>query len=489
MSETLLKITNKQISIAAVSLLFISIIAAILANDVLFCLAPIAFLLGYQLLIDFRPIFFLLLLVTPLSIEFTFSGGFGTDLPTEPLEILLSLTFIFYLLLRKENRDKEFTNHPITILLAIHFLWICVATIYSQNIAISFKYLLAKSWYILTFYFLASYVFKSPKQFLTAVWCLFIPALLIVIYTLNNHYRYNFAFSEVNKTMFPYFRNHVNYAVFLALLFPYLVYAQTQYTKYSSQKMLLRFGIIIFLLGIYFSYTRSSWLSITAAAGCFFLIRKNWMRQITILAVAAVIFFVVYMLHDNRYLKYAPDYKKTIYHSNFDDHMESTLTLEDVSSAERIYRWMAATQMIADKPVVGFGPAQFYDNYKEYTINKFETYISNNEEHSTVHNYFLQITVEQGFVGIVIWITFLVTIIFYGQIIYNRAIDAHDKNLVLAVLLSFITILVNITLSDLIEADKIGTLFFMNCSLLVSMDLYVRRKSASKKMPPDLSGK
>lgn len=476
MPENSIQRFDKNILFAAGTLLLLSIFGAILTNEILLCLAPLAFLLTFQLLIDFRPVFFLLLLVTPVSLEFAVSDSYSTDLPTEPLEILLMFTFIFYVLLKKEYISTAFINHPVTIILCIHFLWMCVATIFSQDVFVSFKYMLAKTWYIAVFYFLAAHVIKNPQQFRTAFWCLFLPTLFAVFYTLNNHYRYNFAFSEVNKTMFPYFRNHVNYAVFLALFLPFLFYAQTWYQKYTWQKMFIRLGIIFVLLGIYFSYTRSSWLSVLAAAVCFVLLKRNLLRQFAVLAVAGAILFVIFMLYDNNYLNYAPDFKKTIYHSNFEDHMESTISLEDVSSAERIYRWIAATHMIADKPVAGFGPAQFYENYKEYTVNKFLTYISTNDERSTVHNYFLQVTVEQGFVGLTIWIVLLLAVIFYGQIAYNRSTDKENKHFIMALVLSVISIIINITLSDLIEADKIGTMFFFNIAMLVNMHLATKQK-------------
>ncbi|MBC8173048.1 MAG: O-antigen ligase family protein [Chitinophagales bacterium] len=467
---------DKNIIFTASAILLASVVCAILANEILFCLIPIAFLVTFQLLINFRPLFYILLITTPAALEYSFAGGFSTDLPTEPLQIILMFTFLFYVILRKERIDKNFLQHPVTILLAIHFLWICITTIFSTDILVSLKYVLAKAWYIVTFYFITSFIIKSVKEFKTAFWCLLIPTFILVIYTLYNHYLYAWSFSDVNKTMFPWFRNHVNYAVFLALMFPFLILAITWYKKYSWQKIFLKLSVVIFLFAIYFSYTRSSWLSLIAAGFCFVLMKINWLRGGVSIAIICAIGFVIYMLHDNTYLDYAPDFKKTIYHSNFEDHMASTATLEDVSSAERIYRWIAATKMIEDKPVTGFGPAQFYDNYKEYTVNKFLTYISKNEEKSTVHNYYLQITVEQGFTGLAIWIILLITVLFYGQNIYNRAIDKEDKYFVMAITLSFITILVNISLSDLIEANKIGTLFFMNMALIVNMDLYIRKK-------------
>ena len=45
----------------------------------------------------------------------------------------------------------------------------------------------------------------------------------------------------------------------------------------------------------------------------------------------------------------------------------------------------------------------------------------------------------------------------------------------MATLLAFITILINIALSDLIEADKIGTMFFLFAAMIVVADLKERK--------------
>lgn len=460
---------------AATALAIASIFAGLLTDQILFYLVPIAFLFAYQLILNFKINYFLLLIATPASIEYYAPSGFSTTLPTEPIMIVLMLTFIFFIFLRRDLMDSGFINHPLTIILFIHFFWILTTTIYSRDMVVSLKYLASKTWYITTFYFITSLVVRDLKSFKTAFWCLFTPTLLLVIYTLNNHMHYQFRFSEVNKTMVPFFRNHVNYAVFIALMVPLLFVARKWYEKYSWQRMVISLGVVLFIVAIYFSYTRSSWLSIGGAAVAYILLRYNKLLYGVAFTIFAVIVFAFYMLHNDNYLNYAPDYQKTIYHTDFTEHMESTITLEDVSSAERIYRWVAAIHMIADRPFIGFGPGSFYFNYKEYTINKFETYISGNEEHSTVHNYYLEVTSEQGFPGLIIWVTLLVYILYLGQKLYNRFTDKHYKNLAAAATLSIITIIINIALSDLIEADKIGTSFFMMMAILVNLDLYLRR--------------
>ena len=460
----------------AIALFIVTVFAGILTEEPLFFAAPVAFLIAYQLVINYKVIFYILLIVTPPAVEYYSDSGFSTTLPTEPLMIILMFTFIFIVSMKKEIVSRKFLLHPVTIILYIHYLWILITMIYSTDVVISLKFLLAKTWYVVTFYFLAGLIIKNVNDFKKVFWCLFVPTLVLVISTLLRHWNYQFRFSEVNKTMVPWFRNHVNYAVFLALLLPFIFIASKWYEKYSWQRMLLNFSKVVFLLAIYFSYTRSSWLSVGAAFIALFIIRHNKLIPAIAIASTGVIIFVISLIHNNRYLDYAPEFSKTIYHSDFSEHMAATTTLQDVSSAERIYRWVAAIHMIKDKPVMGFGPGEFYDNYRHYTVNKFITYISRNDEHSTVHNYYLMVTVEQGFIGLAIWITFIFTILVYGQKLYLRAKEKQDKNFIMALTLSIITILVNISLSDLIEADKIGTSFFLFIALLVNMDIYLKNK-------------
>ena len=49
----------------------------------------------------------------------------------------------------------------------------------------------------------------------------------------------------------------------------------------------------------------------------------------------------------------------------------------------------------------------------------------------------------------------------------------------MAITLSIITIIINISLSDLIEADKIGTCFFMFMAILINLDVHYKRNQAA----------
>jgi O-antigen ligase len=438
-------------------------------------LIPAGILFLYLSIINFKLIYFLLLAMIPLSIEVALPGGFATDFPTEPLIVGLMFLFLGFVAANPQTFDKKFLQHPVTFLLIIHYCWILVSATYSADTIVSLKFLLAKTWYIITFVFLTAALITDVNVFKKVFWCIFIPLFGTVLYTLIRHSAYDFSFQSVNEQMQPFFRNHVNYACTLAQVIPFVILAITWYRKGSKTRIFLICTLIILAVAIYFAYTRSAWLSLLVAAIMFFVIKKGWMAGVLTIGVTAVVGFFLYMSVNNHYLAHEPDYEHTIYHPELEDHLISTFEGEDVSSAERIYRWVAGVRMWSSRPITGYGPGNFNNFYKTFTVTGFETYVSDNPERSSIHNYFLLVLTEQGIIGLIIFIVLTILIFIKGQQIYNKTQQIEEKRYVMAVLLCLVIIYVNTFLSDLIETDKIGSFYFICIALLVNQDLRNRR--------------
>jgi O-antigen ligase len=101
--------------------------------------------------------------------------------------------------------------------------------------------------------------------------------------------------------------------------------------------------------------------------------------------------------------------------------------------------------------------------------------VSDNPEHSTVHNYFLLLAVEQGIPGLLLFLLLVATMLYYAQVLYHRAGDPFNKSIAIASGSALVMILTVNFLSDLIETDKIGSLFFLCLALLVGADINERR--------------
>ena len=198
-------------------------------------------------------------------------------------------------------------------------------------------------------------------------------------------------------------------------------------------------------------------------------------------SVAFIFMLTSFLAYENNYLNFAPDYTKVLLHDEIGDHMEATYRLHDLSSVERVYRWIAAARMSSEEPLTGYGPGNFYHFYKNHVSTAFNTWVSDNPEKSGVHNYFLMTLVEQGYIGLLILMVLLIVILWRGQKIYRECQDKDDRNLVMALLLSSIAIYELNFLSDLIEVDKVGAFFFINAAVLVNIGLKTKTKAKGKR--------
>jgi O-antigen ligase len=184
--------------------------------------------------------------------------------------------------------------------------------------------------------------------------------------------------------------------------------------------------------------------------------------------IAAAVFS--WLADENRYLRYAHNYEQTIFHTDFSEHIAATIAGKDVSTAERFYRWIGGVRMAAEKPLTGFGPNTFYGHYQSYTVTGFRTWVSDNPEHSTVHNYFLLLAAEQGIPGLIIFTFLLLAMLLYAEKIYHHQSSDFYRTIALCTGIVLVMITTVNLLSDLVETDKIGSLFFLALGVLILME-------------------
>jgi O-antigen ligase len=407
----------------------------------------------------------------PVSIAIELPNGFSTDFPCEPIMGGLMLIFFVNLLFKKDYVKKEFLMHPIIFFLFLQLAWAVVSTCCSTVVYYSFKYCLAKTWYVAVGVFLTAMLIKTMRDKRQLFWWMYLPLTATILIILLRHAMNQFSFDSINDVVEPFYINHVMYAIMVTIFFPFLWFATSWYKKGTFNRQLLLLSRPLYLVAIWFSFTRSAWAAILGCALCYFIIQLKLLQWVFSAFMAGVLIIIIYLSIGDRYLAYAPNYNTTIYHNTLGAHLVATYEMEDLSNAERIYRWVAGLRMWQDRPVVGFGPSTFYSNYKAYTVSSFMTYVSDNPEQSTVHNYFLLMLDEQGVPGLLIFIALSFVLFQQGQRIYHETKDKDEKNWVMATILCLIAIFITTFLSDIIETLKAGPLFFMSMAFLVNQDI------------------
>ena len=446
-------------------------------------LLPALPLIGYQTVRNFRPLFFLLLACIPLTTEIALPGGLAIDLPAEPLMVGLMLVFLIYLLRHWPAYPGYGFRHPITILLLLHLGWIYLTTATSELLLVSVKFSLAKTWYIVVCYFLALHLLRRPADIRRMVWWVGLPLLLTVAIVLVRHAALGFSFADQYRTLSPFYRNHVNYAALLALFFPWVVAAHAWYRDKWLLRWLIRGALLLLLVAIYFSFTRAAYLALLVALGVYVLIRWRLLRAGIVVALIAGGVSIVWVLDDNRYLDYAPNYERTISHDEFGNLVEATYNMEDISTMERLYRWVAGGNMFPERPWLGWGPGNFVNFYEGYTIDNFRTYVSDNPERSGVHSYFLMTLIEQGVLGLLLFLALVVYAFLHGERLYHRTADPARRRIIATALASLTVIVAFLLINDMIETMKMGTFFFINLAILVNMGAYPGPSESGKTYP------
>jgi O-antigen ligase len=453
------------------AVVLISLIAALLAESFLPLLAPLFLVFALFSIGHLDKVFLLLFLLIPLSTEYMITDGLGTDMPGEPLMWFLFTVYLLLFAHSPKVRSSSVFTHPISWLIFVHLGWIFFTVIFSENHLISVKFFLAKLWYVGVFFFFAYWMIRDRNTLHNVIKVVFASLLFTAVFIFIRHgIEGGFTFASINSVVDPFYRNKVNYSAIIAVLLPLFWYLRTTLRPGSRFKIFLTVAMVFLLIALYFGYTRASMIALLAAFFTPFLLRKKLIKPILVAGVLAAGGLTYYMFSGERYLEYAPDYERTISHHQFDNLLEATYQFEDISTMERFYRWIAGYYMVVEKPVTGFGPNTFYENYKPYTVRSYETYVSDNPEKSGIHNYYLMLMIEQGLVGFLIFFALITVFLLRAEAIYFRLKDPHKRNLLVAITASVIVVLLLQLMNDLIEVDKVGTFFWLWLALLVKLE-------------------
>ena len=444
---------------------------------------PLFFVGGLVVLTDYRLLYYLLLVSLPFSMEISLPGGFSLYFPTEPLMLVLAACGLGTWLQGGFSGGSLPARHSLWLLLFLWVGWAVFTTLFSVDYLKSVKYLVAQVLYLAVFFGLTYAILARPAD-IRKVWQWYLLALAAVrVWVLGRHLLLGFAFAAVNRAVSPFFLNHVVYAVVCGLSLPFALYLAWFHRR---RRAVVIWGGVALLaaVAVFFSYTRATWLALPAAGLYALILKRGWLRPLLLVVFLAVATGFLYLQQHNRYLAYAPDYEKTIFHKgNLGKHLAATYKLEDVSGMERIYRWIAAIRMGADKPFTGSGPSTFYPVYKKYTVKGFSTYVSDNPEKSTTHNTFLLQLAEQGVIGCGILVGLISFMLIWPQRLYHRTRNPEHRALILATGTSLFIIIFHLLLNELLAQDKIGAFFFIGMAILLRLEGWINSPQTTNHGP------
>lgn len=472
------KIAKQWIGIGGSILFFLCIALYAFTNQYLVLAVPFVLAILTLAILNLKSFYWFFLLTIPLSATiYFFNDSLSTTVPDEPLAWLLLIITICIVAYNRKKFPEWFFRNPITLVIALQLVWMLVAIAFSQEILPSIKFAAARLWFVNAYFLFPVLIFRKKKDFKNAFLILIIPITLHAIFAFCWHYTKHFNYWQSNKVVEPFYFNHVDYSTVLSMLFPLLFVAW----KLSKGRKLLRWiigiTILFYIPAIYVAAARAAMLAVLFAVFIGFMIHKKWVNIVMPTAYALLLALVLFLAHDNYFLKYKFNKNFNATQPTFIDAVTGMFTGQDMSSMERFYRWIAAVRMSTDRPIVGVGPNNFYDYYKPYTVSMFATWVSRNDERSTTHNYFLYMLVEQGWPAMILYGILIFLVFSQCQKIYHRTTDPFYKLVILGLAMLFAAGFVNNFFSELIETHKVGALFYISIACIVIIDRLTKNES------------
>lgn len=441
-------------------------------DQVYLTLAPIGLIALYFAIYFTEQSFLALAFLTPLSVNIEeYTESFGLFLPTEPL--LFGL-MIFFLLqqLNKKILPLHVLRHPIILAVSFYLFWIFITSITSTNPITSFKFLLAKLWFIVPLLFFGPIVFRKRENVKLFIWLFVVAMVLAICYTLVVHAGYGFGEKEGHWVMWPFFKDHTIYGSTVAFITPLVfgLYLSKKHSALTQMVLITLIGIV--LVGLYFSYTRAAWVSIFAALAVLVAIKLR--IKFSILASLAVVAgLVLYFSWDGIQMELSRNkYEHTT--EEFTEKLQSaTNVTTDASNLERLNRWSCAIQMFKDRPVFGFGPGTYAFEYARFQDPENLTIISTNfGDMGNAHSEYLGPLSEMGFMGLVAFLLILIAIFYKAIRLYQRwpPEDKEMRVLFLAMILSLVTYFVHGILNNYLDTDKAAVPIWTICAIFIAQE-------------------
>ncbi|MEI6898653.1 MAG: hypothetical protein WCL00_02145, partial [Bacteroidota bacterium] len=167
--------------------LFIAVHGYLLVRDMYWALVlPVIIIVVYLYLYKLDVILLMIAALTPLAINLTDQEfGVGISVPTEPL--MLGVVGVFLLrLLYENNYDRKILQHPVAIILLIQLAWMFITSLTSEIPIVSLKYLAARLWFVIPFFFMGILLFKKIRNIRLFIWLYTLPLLVVIGYTTYN---------------------------------------------------------------------------------------------------------------------------------------------------------------------------------------------------------------------------------------------------------------------------------------------------------------
>jgi putative inorganic carbon (HCO3(-)) transporter len=483
--DYLSQITRKEWIMIAITMAFVLVNTVLILNEFFwFGLLSVGLFVAMAFVYSPDRLLIFISFLTPIAINLSnFDMQIGLSIPSEPLLAMMLLLVVAKFLFDHEM-DRKLLTHPLSISIYLYFIWMFITVVTSSHPIVSFKWAIAKLWFIIPIYFFGTHIFRNPKriwQFINAHIAGFV---IVIFYTLINHALNGFTSEAGHWVMTPFYNDHTSYGAMLAFFIPYLTIILFLKNIPSNTKLMLFALLGLFLTALVFSISRAAWASVLFAFGLWFLIYFKIKFQ-WVFSAALLFIFLIFAFQSQIMMRLEKN--KQDAKGGLVEHVESVSNVAtDASNLERINRWSSAIRMFKERPVFGWGPGTYQFVYAPFQRSYEKTVISTNSgTQGTAHSEYLLILSEEGLPGL------LTLLLIFGFIVsiairnHHKISDPKLRLLNLALLLGLSTYLAHAVFNNFLDTDKAAVPFWGFVAAITSLSVYGREEKRAENRTSD----
>ena len=450
----------------------------------IYSLIPVGLLAIYFAIFETEKLFLSLAFLTPLSINIEeYTSSFGLFLPTEPLLFGLML-FLSALQIKKAFLPVQIWRSPLIWTVLVYLLWMVLSAITSSHPVVSFKFILARLWFIIPILFFGTYFFQKRSNRIAFLWLFIVATVVVIIYTLIHHSFYGFGEKEGHWVMSPFFKDHTIYGAIVALVLPLAAGLYLHKKHNPLVQLTLLSLIVIIIIGLVLSYTRAAWLSVLGSMAIAFILyyKISW-KPIAVLTTVGLLIVLV------RWDQIQMELERNKYEHTteaFDERIQSAANIStDASNLERINRWSCAIAMFKERPIMGYGPGTYAFEYAPFQRPENLTIISTNfGDMGNAHSEYLGALAETGLIGMLSLIAVVAAIFYIGITLYHRLPkeNKEDRIIVLSTIMALSTYFIHAFLNNYLDTDKAAVPIWGICAMWLVYENQLKTSAQSKEM-------
>lgn len=424
------------------------------------------------LYLDARLLWLLAYAALPVSVNLDkFVPGAAIALPSDPAAIVL-LSLVVVKARQTFPVLRRAVSHPIVWVVCALNAWMLLTALTSQQPGVSLKFWANTTWFMGGFFVFGLVMFARPGRWQQWLVAGAVPTVAVVAVVLVRHAGDGFSFLGSYRAPAPFFHEKTSYAAYTA----FLAAAYFLLALNAPRRTWIRlfwwgcFGLVF--LGLVASYTRGAWLGFGIGLLTWFTLkywrRFRWLFLLGYGTLAVLLAVGIQQLTEAD----SGRWKRR----GLGDQLRSVFDTEtNLSNRERLNRWVAALDMFAERPLLGFGPGTYAFQYAPFQHAKYRTWVSTNRgDIGTAHNEWLLAASEQGFLGAV-WFTLLVGVSLRTGIRGYRRARAPDRRTAYAVaLVGLITFYVHGLVNNFLDMDRLALLVYAALAVLVAQDRFHR---------------